>query len=108
MLKSTRIILEPVGKHYKLKSQPKGYTEPTQHWMECYNRWADVSSEYYNIWNAEFEKLYPEYEYSEFIEDTPEYEAYISARLPAIWNTVNKGLIVLKSVSNGMSDWHWY
>ena len=108
MLKTTRIMLEPIGEYVRLKSQPEGYTEPTQHWMECYNRWADASGEYYEQWNTEFEKLYPEYVYSKFVEDMPEYVAYISDRIPAAWNVVNKGQIILKSVTNYMSDWHWY
>ena len=108
MLKSTRILLEPVGKYYALKKQPKGYTEPTQYLVECYNRWANASKEYYDIWNAEFEELYPEYEYSEFIEDMPEYNAYLLERIPAAWNVVNKGHIILRRVTNYGSDWHWY
>ena len=101
-------MLEPIGEYFRLKPQPEGYTEPTQHWMECYNRWADASGEYYEQWNTEFEKLYPEYVYSKFIEDMPEYDAYISERIPAAWNVVNKGQIILKSVTNYTSDWHWY
>ena len=109
MLKSTRIIFEKVSEdQLRLKAQPEGYTVPTNLWVECYNRWADASAKYYKKWNAEFEKLYPDYVYSTYIEDMPEYAAYISERLPDAWNAVNKGKIIMRSVSNCMSDWHWY
>ncbi len=102
----TRICLKLVGNGLcRMLEQPNGYTISNE-FMDCYNRWANVSHEFYEKWNAEFAELHPELVGTCLI-DNQTYKEFIEPLVVAAWNQVNKRKLVLLKWDLDYDDWFY-